>query len=1518
MLQVEPPQIGLYTPVRPLGEGSTLFTYLYRHEQRKKYAVIKITRDPLETLAEKETFVARAKLLKKLKHRYITEILDYGMLQSGEPADDYGYLVTQYIEGDNIRARFAAGQCASPDEVRRVLLSLADTLQYAHKMFAVHGNLHPGNVLQTEKDFFLTDFSLLVPGQTLATESERLSLLYRAPEHLKGTVTQISDQYSLAVMTYEWLCGRRPYLATTIDELQFQQAHEPLPMPSTFNPDISALVEGTLLKALSVQPAERFPQTLTFADTYLRALMGLVPSIQMSSAPALAASPTSVVVKPAAVTTITAVTTTVTTGKKKKTTRASRAAASASAGPASLLPATPVVPQAQRASLTVGAEAGETAETVEVIAVRVEPKAETVQQPVVPPQPEAQALEQPAVKEVKVEVNVVKEVNRPAVEPTEQRTEAPEALVIRRIQKPLDVPVFTGPVQQPKLDFSQGPVELQRRVDADLRQGGVLSRSLSGYEERPAQIEMATLIARSLTQNTPTIVEASTGTGKALDIETAIPTPTGWKRMGDLCVNDLVFDEQGQPTRVTAAFEIMYDRPCYEVVLSDGSTLVADAEHEWAVSLLEDRPRAEGRSGSAALARRLVWEKQPLQGIKTESARSRVWSSLPESRASIFAPSLEYPTSHVLERVPAGRLSGNGACSLLQAIPRTKPMNRARQFDQVQQEYRLVTTVQMAAAQGACRKTRYAIAVAGALSLPEAVLPIEPYQLGTRLGEMSQKSSSIQQQGIERAQPLPAGYLRASESQRRALLAGLLDATGTVNPQGAIEFTTTDAQLAQSVSELLCSLGLRLSARSGVVQAQMRAGIPVWRLVFRTEEIVFRQASKVTEQRMAQRKPDAERVALRTVVAVRQVASRPVRCIQVEAASHLYLAGPSMVPTHNSLSYLIPVVRSGKVAIISTANKALQEQLFYKDIPFVQKHIRYFDAALVKGMGNYLCLDRLEQERNGIQHYVKNRDFARLLEYIGDEGDEFVGDFETLKFNLPADIRSKVNADRDQCTWSKCSYYADCYVRKMKARAGQASVIVVNHTLLLLDALMEGFLLPERDVIVVDEAHHLEEEATRAFTVTISQGQISTLLAQHLLKSHTPPALQEETKETMNITWERLSQVAEPGGGGKGRANLREPLQEGLYLATIVTKLADALRTGRPKNMPEKEDQLYDKLLTRAQNLAENIRTVFSVDQPEKRVYYVERVNSGGRRGLQQLEISAAPLEVTSWLREQLFDKSNVICTSATLATIGPDPAHPDVKGPNFAYFRRRVGLDYESYPDIQERILPLIFDYQDRALLYLPRHLPEPAYGTGLAAQEYIRAIGLEMLKLVIASRGRAFLLFSSRRMLDEVYEFFQREMPVELKFPLLRQGDQTRVELVRSFRERSGAVLFGLKSFWEGVDIAGEALSLVVIDKLPFDPPDDPVHEARVAQMKAAGENWFGVYVLPQTVLRLKQGLGRLLRTHDDRGVMAILDTRLYSKSYGKQIIQALPPARRAFTIESVERFFDVDEDEEEFPLL
>ena len=292
------------------------------------------------------------------------------------------------------------------------------------------------------------------------------------------------------------------------------------------------------------------------------------------------------------------------------------------------------------------------------------------------------------------------------------------------------------------------------------------------------------------------------------------------------------------------------------------------------------------------------------------------------------------------------------------------------------------------------------------------------------------------------------------------------------------------------------------------------------------------------------------------------------------------------------------------------------------------------------------------------------------------------------------------------------------------------------------------------------------------------------------------------------------------------------PLEEGLRLASTLDTLASSLQLNRPDNLDSKEDQLFDKLVRRTRNLAAEARLVFSYNQPDERVYYIEyieRLAGSGRRASPQLSISAGPLDVSKLLREKLFDKISTIATSATLA-INHD----------FTFFRSRVGLDAAK-----EAVLPLSFNYPEQALLYLPRMRLEPAYGS--ANGPYLEELAGEMRQLVEASRGRAFLLFSSRNALETVYGHLEPALADD--YELIVQGRELgRLEMVRRFRERPRAVLFGLKSFWEGVDITGEALSLVVIDKLPFDPPDDPVQEARVARMKEAGVNWFGDYLLPR----------------------------------------------------------------------
>src|SRR5579859_8196005 len=1176
MAEVEHQQIGPY-PVTELLRTSSTSTY-YRGKQRKKDILIKKLNMPLATNEAKEYFLLRAKQLKKLKHRHIINTLDAGF------DGDYAYLVMEYSGQDTLRLRLTPGACNAPDEVKRILSPIADALNYAHTINILHVNLHPSNILLGERnDMFLTEFSL----PALSPDEE--AILYMAPEHLHGQSTFASDQYSLAAIIYELLCGRRPYPATTRELLQQQQQQGPISPLHTFNESVSPAVERVVLQALAYQPSERFAHTQEFADRYLSALMGF--TVRSTPAP-----------KPITTPLPAATLTPIHTPNPIPNPIASHPIShpihvGLPVHPADLSAPAQSIHPAQPMHTTEPLVASHTS------AEQLTPSLNGHAQP-------TSAPEQPASSQEHSVPSNNKQTQTPL--PPQSPTEAPS--------------IFSS--------------RLQSTVTADLCQGGILSQRLPGYEERPAQVEMATLIARSLTQNVPAIVEASTGTGKALDIDTPIPTPTGWKSMGDLIVGDLVFDEQGQPTLVTAAFDIMHNRPCYEVIFSDGSSLIADAEHEWLTT--------------ASLP------SQPISQPKHVG--------LPVHPADLSAP--------------AQPISSSPTTSTL-----TPPT--------------LITTSQMAATltPGLASPSNHAIALPGPLTLPDTDLLISPYFLGVWLSDGDSNNNQIKTLdaaelipeitkdgytvrpltyhnryavdnehgkgqrsatmvhhlgalGVRHNKHIPTSYLRASEQQRRALLAGLLDTNGTIYADGIIEFTTIHAQLAQDAYELICSLGFSLSlpvdcSRHNAIERGSK-----WVFAFATDEQIFRLPHKIAEHQESLCNSIPEPDRFRYVIAINEVPSRPVRCIQVEAASHLYLAGRSMVPTHNSLAYLVPVVRSGKVAIVSTANKALQEQLFYKDIPFIQKHIKHFEAALVKGVNNYVCLDRVDSERIGMQMYTKNHDFRRLLDMISDPDPDldFMGDFETLGFQLPGDVRGRIATDSDQCAWSKCSFFSECYVRQMRERAEVAQIIVVNHTLLLLDAAIDGHLLPERDLIILDEAHHLEEEATRSFTITINPNQIQTLLAQRLLKDHSQLNLQDDAMNAAQKMWIRLEQVADPGR--KGRINLEAPLEEGLRLSTIISDLEDSLRKQRPKDMPEKETQLYEKLLKRTHNLSEGIRTVFSVADTRKFVYYVERVDGGSRGGF-PLQASAAPLDVTALLKEKLFNKCNVICTSATRATVG-------------------------------------------------------------------------------------------------------------------------------------------------------------------------------------------------------------------------------------------------------------------------
>jgi DNA polymerase-3 subunit epsilon/ATP-dependent DNA helicase DinG len=785
--------------------------------------------------------------------------------------------------------------------------------------------------------------------------------------------------------------------------------------------------------------------------------------------------------------------------------------------------------------------------------------------------------------------------------------------------------------------------------------------------------------------------------------------------------------------------------------------------------------------------------------------------------------------------------------------------------------------------------------------------------------------------GLLQNKHIPGSYLRASQRQRLDLLAGLLDTDGTVSPQGAVQFTTTRSQLAQDVLELACSLGFRATRMEGRARLNGRDCGPKWTVHFTTDRPVFRLERKRTTQALRCARYSPQRNCYRYVVAVRPVPSRPVRCIQVEAPSHLYLAGRGFVPTHNSIAYLFPAaiyaVANGRRVVISTNTINLQEQLYHKDIPILRQALPApFEATVLKGRANYLCLRRWRSFiREGVQSDADRLLAAKILLWLpqtetGDRSELALDDREAFRW------ATSLAADALHCTPQLCRDHraGRCFLSRARRRAEGAHLIVVNHALLLADQALESKILPEYDDLIVDETHHLEDVATRQLGANIEQQELLNSLAALsqqqgagryaglVSRAHatlisaagapmrtaagelTQPAhdAAEGARRTVATFFEAVAAFARGaalgGEGGRGfgldrlggperdlrlTAAVREqagwlPVKETWDgaarslgdLQTALARIVDSLEpyTGAAEAV---DDALAD--LTTAQRQLGEVQialdSIVGAPTPEQ-VYWI----TWGERGL---TLHAAPLDVGQLLEQHLFrHKSCVVLTSATAQV-----------GGSFRYLRQRLGLGPGAYT----LAVPSPFDYQSQALLCVPSDLPDPG------ERSFPEASQQALQSILQATGGRTLVLFTSHAALRAAHEFLRPRLP---HLTVLGQGiDGGRQQLLERFREGEGTVLLGTSSFWEGIDVVGEALSCLVIVKLPFSVPSDPVFAARSEQF---GDP-FGEYALPQAVLRLKQGFGRLIRSGSDRGVVAVLDSRLWTKRYGPVFLRSLPPA-------------------------
>jgi ATP-dependent DNA helicase DinG len=584
--------------------------------------------------------------------------------------------------------------------------------------------------------------------------------------------------------------------------------------------------------------------------------------------------------------------------------------------------------------------------------------------------------------------------------------------------------------------------------------------------------------------------------------------------------------------------------------------------------------------------------------------------------------------------------------------------------------------------------------------------------------------------------------------------------------------------------------------------------------------------------------------------------------------------------TGKTLAYLLPAICSGRRVVISTATKSLQEQLYQKDIPFLQKHFApNLKVAVMKGRSNFLCISKLNQMQDQallsgmdeIDAFQQIKQWSKLTE---------TGDRAELTF-LPddSDLWSRLDARRDTCSGQKCPQFNPCFVTGMHQRAKEADLIIVNHHLFFADLALKqddfGSILPEYSAVVFDEAHEMEDVASDYFGRQISNYRFEELARdadQTLRLLHlAAPALLRRTqriRERSRAFFETFP--AKDGRYPFSRAEREAFLEQHREAYDTLATALKGFETECAAMVQKPEEVL--RIARRSFEIRQELSFLFESNE-KNFVYWYERRNKG-------VFLAATPIDVSQILREKLFEAfDTVVLTSATLTV-----------GGKFSFVRSRMGLDHAK-----ERGLPPEFDYGKQALLYLPRTMPD-IRNPGFAA-----AAADEIVKLLEASAGRAFCLFTSYAQMKDLYE----RVRMRVSFPLLLQGTAPRSALLERFKNTEGAVLFATASFWQGVDVPGEQLSLVIVDRLPFAVPSDPIVAARVQALQDEGRNAFSELQVPQAVLALKQGFGRLIRTKTDRGVLALLDNRITRMPYGKIFLESLPKYAIAGDLGTVERF-------------
>lgn len=999
-------------------------------------------------------------------------------------------------------------------------------------------------------------------------------------------------------------------------------------------------------------------------------------------------------------------------------------------------------------------------------------------------------------------------------------------------------------------------VELLKKIVA-LKPGG---------EVRTQQETAVSEIEDAIKTDTNLLLEAPTGSGKALDIQTPILTTTGWKKMGDLQVGDLVYNEDGKPTQITNVLDQFTSERAYAVEFSNGAEIITDSDHLWSVRAVK------GEEVDPVNVSRLQEVKNKTLNIKSADS-----SNITDVRE--LAKAISYP----MEAVEA-------AAAEVEPLEETNDscLYDSDTFLEGMYKHFLGSSITRTTEElfaGTVDPTTleplWGILSPDALDFDNQVkLPTSSRTFGEWLAGKEHTFTPEQYEevlaaGIGSNQNIPEIYLQASISNRKQLLTGLLGGELTGN------FTTTVANLATDVRVLATSLGLHAVELSEF-----------------NDDNVLQVTIAISEQKYIY------------IMNIREVKPRLVRCITVDSPSHLYLAGKSLIPTHNTLSYLIPLVETGVQAVVSTATKQLSEQIYESDIPFVRKALKQtgsthkLEAALLKGRDNYLCLAkmeemvRLEDQANSLfaTEELIETSSSNEAKAFGQEGLKIIGWAENTKTGdrseAPAvgdEIWRQYSATNAECPGRNTCPFGDiCFSEMARDRAKSAQIVVTNHAIVAQDLASEGKLLGDREVFVFDELHELDNYLSSAWGAELSSKRLRD--AHKLFK--TQASLTESAIKDISTCAEQFPTVL-------------RGMQEGLIdnedvprsLGTMLTTLYNAtsrISQDAGRELKQADGEAMKKLLSGIKKIADELNEVavnLNNDSIENVRWVIDKTNvwkptpkrNPKSRKPAPVEpviaaedartLHAAPLRIGPKLQGFLDERDAImIGTSATITV-----------GRKFEIPLHNFGLDNKKNKTVE---LDSPFDYKKQAMFYVPKPgtFPEP---TGQDRREHTEAVKKETAEFANAAGGRTLALSTTSSGAQNMAEAIRASKP---KFTVLAQGDAPNAQLVKQFRDEETTTLAGTMGFWHGLDAPGKTLSLVIIDKLPFMRFDDPLAMARRDYADRMGRNGFMDVFVSQAETMFRQAFGRAIRSRTDLAVVVAFEPRLLSKPYGLGILNNL----------------------------